>query len=190
MKKTLTIIAFFTLVTSSIWAQEFRGFDKSPMDIAYLPDNFAHDRKFAPERKLGNSALIRVVYSRPQKKGRVVFGGMVKYDEVWRLGANEATEIKIYQDLEVGGKTLKKGTYAMFAIPAENEWTIIFNTDLDEWGSYSYQEDKDVLRVKASLKSNDSIVEAMTIQFEDLTDGKAVMRIAWDTTIVELAISY
>ena len=190
MKKILLILFIGCLISTHLIAQEFRGLDKSPMDRAYLPDNFAHDRKFAPERKLGESALIKVVYSRPQKKGREVFGGMVKYGEVWRLGANEATEIKIYQDIEVGGQSLKKGRYAMFAIPGEKEWTIIFNTDLDEWGHYSYNEANDVLRVKATVSKNENVVEAMTIQFEDLKNGKAVMRVAWDTVIAELAINY
>jgi hypothetical protein len=188
MKKILTSIALFTFVVTGVWAQEFRGMDKSPMDMAFLPDNFAHDRKFAPERNLGESAFIKVIYSRPQKKGREVFGGMVKYDEVWRLGANETTEMKVYQDIKIGGKTLVKGTYAVFAIPTVNEWTIIFNSDLDEWGHYSYMEGHDVLRVKAAVKLNDVIVEAFTIQFEDTADGQAKMIFAWDTVIAELPI--
>ncbi len=188
MNKNLTIIAMLTFVVTSAWAQEYRGLDKSPMDMAYLPDNFAHDRKFAPERNLGESAFIKVIYSRPQKKGREVFGGMVKYDEVWRLGANETTEMKVYQDIKIGGKTLVKGTYVVFAIPTASEWTIIFNSDLDEWGHYSYKEEHDVLRVKAPVKSNDVIVEAFTIQFEDSANGKAKMIFAWDTVIAELPI--
>jgi hypothetical protein len=188
MKKNLIILLLLTLVTSGVWAQVFRGLDKSPMDMAYLPDNFAHDRKFAPERNLGQSAYIRIIYSRPQKKGREVFGGMVKYNEVWRLGANETTEMKVYQDIKIGGKTLIKGTYAVFAIPTVNEWTIIFNNVLDEWGHYSYKEEHDVLRVKAFLKSNDIIVEAFSIQFEDSGNGKAKMMFGWDTVIAELPI--
>ena len=178
MKNILTIIALLTIVTCAGWAQEFRGLDKSPMDMAYLPDNFAHDRKFSPERNLGESAIIKIIYSRPQKKGREVFGGMVKYGEVWRLGANETTEMKVYQDIKIGGKVLISGTYAVFTIPTENEWTMIFNTDLDEWGHYSYKAEHDALRVKATVKNNANVVEAMSIQFEDLTDGNAVMRIA------------
>jgi hypothetical protein len=115
---------------------------------------------------------------------------MVKYNEIWRLGANEETEIQVYQDIEIGGMSLKKGTYAMFAIPTENEWIIIFNSDLNQWGHYSYNKDLDVLRVKASVKTGKDLVEAMAIQFEDLGDGKAVMRIAWDTTIAETTINY
>lgn len=188
MKTLLSIIIIITSINSSSWAQEFRGLDKSPLDIAYLPDNFAHDRKFAPERNLGESAYIRVIYSRPQKKDRVVFGNMVKYDELWRLGANETTEMKVYQDIKIGGKTLIAGTYAVFALPNAEEWTIIFNSDLDEWGHYSYNEEHDVLRVAASVKANDAVVEAFTIQFEGQGDGKAVMSIAWDKQIAELPI--
>ena len=190
MKYRLLLVALVITFSVSVNAQDFRGMDKSPMDMAYLPDNFSHDRKFAPERKLGDSPIIRVIYSRPQKKGREVFGGMIKYDEIWRIGANEETEIQLYQDITIDGKSLKKGTYAMFVIPSEKEWTIIFNSDLDQWGHYSYNQDLDVLRVKATVKTGDEVVEAMAIQFEDMGNGKAVMRIAWDTTIAETSIEY
>lgn len=187
MKRISLIIAIVVIINISGWAQEFRSLDKSPMDMAYLPDDFAHDRKFAPERKLGERAIIKVVYSRPQKKGREVFGGIVKYNEVWRLGANETTEMKVYQDIQIGGKVLTKGTYAVFAIPTAAEWTIIFNSDLDEWGHYSYQEEHDVLRVKATVKSTDDTIEAFSIRFEDTASG-GIMRFGWENTIAELTI--
>ena len=190
MKKKLILLTFILGLAGSAWAQEFRGLDKSPLDNAYLPDNYAHDRKFAPDRKLGESAVAKITYSRPQKKGRQVFGNLVKYNEVWRLGANENTEIEVYQDLKFGGKTLKKGRYSMFAIPSEKEWTFIFNSDFDRWGHYSYDEGHDVLRVKAAVKQNDNVVEAFSIQFEDLEPGKAILRFAWDTTVAELPVSY
>lgn len=190
MKKNIAICALFSLVAFSSFAQEFRGLDKSPMDRAYLPDNYAHDRKFAPERKLGESAILKVDYSRPQKKGRVVFGGMVSYNELWRLGANEATEIKVYKDIRIGGKSLNMGTYSMFAIPTKDNWTIIFSSDLDCWGQYSYNKEHDVLRLETPVIANKDIVEELSIQFEDLDEGKAVMYIAWDMIRVELAVSY
>lgn len=190
MKKNILLIGLVIFMLNTALAQEFRKIDKSPMDMAYLPDNFAHDRKFAPERKLGESAVAKVVYSRPQMKGRKVFGGLVKYGELWRLGANEATQIEVYQDIKIGGKTLKKGTYAMFAIPTEKEWTIIFNSDLDEWGHYSYVKEHDVLQVTASTKQVDKPIEAFSIQFEDLAAGKAILRFGWDTTVAELPVEY
>jgi len=184
MYKIIAIISFITMMAGSTLAQEFRGLDKSPLDHAYLPDNFAHDRKPA------DKAIIRVTYSRPQKKNREVFGGIVNYDNVWRLGANEATEIKVYKDVKIGGKPLKMGTYSMFAIPKEKGWTIIINSDLDFWGHYSYLEAHDVLRVEAIVKQNAVAVEALSIQFAGLHEGEAVMKIAWDKTIVELPITY
>lgn len=184
MKNKLTL-ALLLFVSSFSFGQSFRDIDKSPVDIAYLPDNFAHDRKFAPGRNLPESAVIRVVYGRPQMKGREVFGNLIDYDEVWRTGANEATEIKLYQDVSFAGKKLKAGTYALFTIPGKKEWTIIFNSDLNHWGAYSYNEAKDVLRVKVNSKSSKEQVEAFSIQFTD-----NAMNLAWDKTIVEVPIKY
>ena len=185
MKTPLVLVAIILSFTTSTLGQSFRSIDKSPVDIAYLPDDFAHDRKFAPERKLPESAGVRVTYGRPQMKGRVVFGELVPYGKVWRTGANEASEFNVYEDITIGGKSLKAGTYALFSIPGENEWTIIFNSDLDHWGAYSYNEAYDVLRVSAAVSHNTESVEAFSIQFDDHT-----MRMAWDKTIVELPIEY
>ncbi len=172
------------VITSLSYAQSFRDVDKSSMDKAYFPDNFAHDRE-------GNDkAIIRVTYSRPLKKDREVFGGLVAYDQVWRTGANEATEIKLYSDVKFGGKKLKAGSYSLFSIPGDTEWIIIFNSDLDYWGAYSYKEENDVLRIAVQPRENQEIVEAFSIQFEDKMGGSAVMYLAWDKTIVEIPFEY
>ncbi len=163
-------------------AQDFRGIDKSPMDMAYFPDNFAHDRK------PGEKAIARVIYSRPQKSGRVVFGNLVPYGKVWRVGANEATEIKFYQDVELAGKKIVAGTYSLFAIPGEKQWTIILNKDLDYWGAYSYNEKNDVLRLTAPASALDKVVENFTIQFENKGEKQGVMKLAWDKTVVEVPL--
>lgn len=190
MKKITLLIACLGLITTVSFAQSFRGLDKSPLDRAYLPDHFAHDIKFAPERNLPDSPILKIDYSRPQKKGRQVFGGMVKYNEIWRLGANEATEIKVYQDVKIDGKLLREGTYTMYAIPTEEIWTIIFNRDVDQWGHYSYDNKNDVLRVDAHVLQNDQPVEEFSIQFEDSEQGVALMYIAWDMNRVEIPIGY
>lgn len=190
MRNLIRIVVIFSLFTTVSLAQEFRGLDKSPLDRVYLPDHFAHDIKFAPERNLPDFPVLRVDYSRPQKKGRVVFGGMIKFNELWRLGANEATEIKVYKDVEIEGKLLRKGTYSMYAIPTEKEWTVIFNTALDHWGHYSYDENNDVLRISAHVLKNQKPVEEFSIQFDDVEEGIGVMYIAWDMDRVELPISY
>tara|TARA_R110002126_G_scaffold149547_1_gene295534 strand:+ start:220 stop:792 length:573 start_codon:yes stop_codon:yes gene_type:complete len=190
MKKITLFCAYFSLFTSISFSQNFRGLDKSPLDRVYLPDHFAHDIKFAPERNLPDSPVLKVDYSRPQKNGRVVFGGLVKYNEIWRLGANEATEIKVYKDVKIDGKLLRKGTYTMFAIPTKEEWTIIFNRAVDQWGHYSYDEKYDILRVDAHVLHNTNPIEEFSIQFEDSENGIALMYIAWDMDRVELPISY
>ena len=176
------ILSFFS--TACAVAQSFRASDKSPMDMAYFPDNFAHDRSD------GDKAILRVTYSRPYKKGRNVFGGIVPFDKVSRTGANEVPEIKVYRDIKIGEQTLKAGVYALFTIPSKDGWTIIFSSDLDYWGAYSYNKDNDVLRAKAVLKSTNAVIEQFSIQFSEDGKNKGLMYFAWDTTIAELSFSY
>lgn len=175
-------------VAANAQAQSFKALDKSPMDMVYYPDEFSHDRKFAPQ-KVGDKAYIRLIYTRTAKKEREVFGKLVPYGKVWRVGANECTEIKFYQDVTVAGKTVKAGTYSLFAIPNETEWTLILNTDLDQWGAYSYNVANDVLRVNVPVKKSDAVIEHLSIQFAKSAEKEALLRMGWDTTLVELPIS-
>jgi len=165
-------------------AQSFKGLDKSPLDMAYFPNNFAHDRKE------GDKAVIRVIYSRPQKKDREVFGKMVRYDKVWRTGANEATEIKLYQDVTFAGEKLAAGSYSLFTIPNKDKWEIIFNKELDYWGAYSYDKSKDVLRVSAKVEEASKVIEAFSISFSDDGTGKGIMTMGWDKTVVTVPFTY
>ena len=192
MKKTLVLIALFSLLIVEIQAQKLRGTDKSPMDMAYYPDNFAHDRKFAPQLIGNMPAIVRVTYSRPAKKEREIFGTkLAPFGEVWRMGANESTEIKFYQDVTIQGKKVKAGTYSLFAIPTATEWTIILNKDLDFWGAYSYNKDNDLLRVSVPTKKTDEVVESFSIQcVKGSNDKETIMKMAWDTTLVEVPISF
>jgi hypothetical protein len=184
MNKILLPLVFLFVLSGMSYAQSFRGPDKSAMDMAYFPDHFAHDRKE------GQKAIIRVTYSRPMKNGREIFGSLEPYGKVWRTGANEATEIKLYQDVTFGGKKIKAGAYSLFTIPGEKEWTIIFNKDLDYWGAYSYNEKNDVARITAPVTSLDTTVEAFTIQFEDKGAQQGAMWLAWDQTGVAIPFQY
>lgn len=183
MKKIL-LFALITSIFSVAEAQDFRKPDKSPMDMAYFPDHFAHDRKD------GEKAIIRVTYSRPVKNDREVFGKLVPYGKVWRTGANESTEIKFYQDVDLNGKKVKAGTYALFTIPGEKEWTIILNSDLDYWGAYKYNEKNDVVRVTAPVSTLTEPLESFSVQFQSKGDKKGVMKLGWDKTVVEVPFSY
>jgi hypothetical protein len=182
MKKTTLLACLFCLFVLGASAQGFRNADKSPMDAAYFPDNFAHDRKD------GEKAMVRVLYSRPAKNGREVFGTLVPYGKVWRTGANENTEIKFYQDATIQGKKIKAGTYSLFSIPGETEWTLILNSDLDNWGAFKYKQENDVARFTVTPKKLETPLESFAIQFPKGSD--AILRMGWDTTVVELPITF
>ncbi|MEJ7767315.1 MAG: DUF2911 domain-containing protein [Chitinophagaceae bacterium] len=184
MKNIVLAFLFMMAFSSLSLAQQFAGLDKSPMDRAYFPHNFAHDRK------AGEKAIIRVTYSRPAMTGREVMGKLVPYGKVWRSGANEATEIQFYQDVTMAGKKVKTGTYSLFTIPGEKEWTIILSSDLDYWGAYSYKDSNDVVKVTAPVSALDSAVQNFTIQFDKKGDKQGIMKIAWDKTVVDVPFNY
>ncbi len=188
--KKITSVLLFLLISATAFSQKLPGIDKSPMDMAYYPNDFAHDRKFAPKLIGDLPAIIRVIYSRPAKKDREVFGGMIKYGNVWRMGANEAPEIKFYRNVSIQGKQVKAGIYALYAIPNADEWIIILSSDLDQWGAYSYTQERDVMRVNVPVKKTDESVENFTIQFAKNSDSEAIMKILWDTTLIEVPIKY
>ena len=179
------VLTFCALLGLSVTltAQTFRKPDKSPMDMAYFPDHFAHDRKD------GEKAVVRVTYSRPVRNGRAVFGKLVPYGQVWRTGANESPEIKFYQDVVLAGKPVKAGTYSLFTIPNEKEWTIILNTDVDYWGAFKYNQEHDVVRVTAKVGALSEPLENFSIQFESTGDKSFVMRMGWDKTYCELPVA-
>ena len=191
MKFAGLLAALLLSFAFSTEAQSLRGLDKSPMDMAYYPDDFAHDRKFAPA-KVGDKVYARVTYSRPAKNGREVFGKLIPYGKVWRVGANEATEIKFFTDATIQGKKIKAGVYSLYAIPTETEWTIILNSDLDQLGAYSYKPELDVLRVTASVKKTENVVENFTVQFKKAKDTptESIMMLAWDNVQVDIPITF
>jgi hypothetical protein len=173
------LIVAFVLMASFAEAQTLPALDASPADIAY----------FRPNGRNSFPVIIKVTYGRPLKKGRTMLGGIEPFGKVWRLGANEATEIKLYQDTKFGDKVVKAGTYSLFAIPEANEWTIIFNSDLDTWGAFSYKEAKDVARIKVPTGKTEAPVEAFSIAFAG-TAGKGDMIMAWEETMVKVPFTY
>lgn len=174
MKKTtfFTTLVFAVLMLFSVntEAQKFANLDKSPLDVTY----FRADRNATP--------MVKVIYSRPQLKGRAL-SELAPNGKVWRTGANEATEIKFFQDMNFGGKTVKAGTYSLYTIPNDTEWTVILSNSLDVWGAYNYNESNDALSVQAPVSSGDA-VEAFSIAFENNT-----MYLAWGTTRVAVSVS-
>lgn len=178
--KALLLVIFSVLISGVAVAQKFPTADASPADVAYLREN---GRRSAP--------VAKVIYGRPQKKGRTMLGGTEPFGKVWRLGANETTEIKLFRDVTFGDKVVKAGTYSLYAIPNATEWTIIFNSKLDTWGAYEYEEGKDVVRFNVPVGKTDAEVESFSILFDEANgSGKSTMNIGWENTLVKIPVKF
>ena len=130
----------------------------------------------------GGAASITIKYSQPSAKGRKIMGDLVPYDKVWRTGADNSTSINLSAPVKVEGQDLAAGTYAIFTIPGEKEWTIIFNKTI-AWGHYSYKQDDDVLRVKVKPSKTDSFVETFNIS---IANDKVILK--WENTQVAVGV--
>ena len=167
MKKiSLFLVGVLSVLTVIAQQSVLPPVDKSPMDMSYYPTNFP---VLKIQDKITEPLVTRVVYSRPQKAGRVIFGGLVEYGKVWRLGANEATEIEFYKHVRVGGKKISRGRYTLYALVNENSWTIIVNKETDTWGAFKYNPLKDVVRVEVPVQKTDSVIESLAMAFEKTT---------------------
>lgn len=188
MKRNLLLLSIFQLFFICLMAQNssLPALDKSPMDMAYFPDKYP---VLKIQDKVTGLPVARVIYSRPQKAGRLIFGGLVKYGEVWRLGANEATEIEFFKHVKIGGKKVAKGRYTLYAIPGEKEWTIILNKDTDIWGAFKYDAKKDILQTVVPVHQTDAVVENLSMQFEKSTLGSNLI-IAWDNVKISLPVIF
>lgn len=171
MKNVLMLLLLFATV-SLVRAQDKKP-PVSPRITAESPDK-----------------SIKVMYGQPSKKGRVIFGAegsqsLEKYGKVWRTGANEATEVTFKNDVMFGGKMVKAGTYTLYTIPGEKEWTVLLNSTLGQWGAYDYEKIKgsDVATVKVPVSMNKTPIEKLTI-----TPSNSSIAIAWDNMTVSVPV--
>jgi Protein of unknown function (DUF2911) len=163
----------------------YASIDKSPMDMIYFPVDY-------PKLKMSHTTNIppvaRIIYSRPHREGRKIFGELLKYGEPWRLGANEATEIELHRDVTIQNKKVAKGRYILYCIPYENKWTIVFNSNVDSWGLKMDSRD-DVYKFDVPLTFNSSLlIEYFTIAFEK-TDKGFDMLMVWENMTARLPIT-
>lgn len=175
MKNSILLVAMVLSLVSftQVQAQEFSGLDKSPMDMALYPGR-------APEK------VVRVIYSRPQLKGRSL-ADLAPSGKVWRTGANESTEITFYKDVTFGGAAVPAGTYSLFTIPGDGEWTVILNKNLNQWGAYSYDEAADLVRVTAASSQDGESLDPFSIAFKEVSGG-VHMVMGWANTRVAVPI--
>ncbi len=160
--------------------------DKSPMDMCYYPVDYP---VLKIQDKTPGPLVARAIYSRPQKNGRRLFGELVEYGKVWRLGANEATELEFFQDVKIDNKKVKKGRYTLYALVDTDKWTIILNKETDTWGAFRYDMTKDVVRVAVPVEHQSEVTEAFSMEFEKAKKG-ATLIINWDDVQVKLPITW
>lgn len=175
--------------------------DSLPSPLAFQPDSARPQSipdTVKPEPRPSPVALasykdegtyLKIVYGQPYKKGRVIFGNIAKWGQVWRTGANEATEITFTRDLKLDGKVCRAGTYTLFTIPNPDRWTIILNSELGQWGAYSYKPERDVLRVDVPAQKSDQIYEALMFKFNE-TDAGADLVLHWDDVMVSIPLAF
>lgn len=171
LKFALRVLLIFFIIPSA-HAQEFPRLDASPLDIT-----IARNKDMSP--------IVRVIYSRPQKRNRTIFGDLVPYGEVWRTGANEATELEIYEPLLVENHLLTPGTYTLYTIPGEKEWTVIINCETNAWGAFSYDKAMDFIRIQVKSSRAAALIESLSMAFKPNSDGVSLM-IGWDDRYIEV----
>jgi hypothetical protein len=175
MKKTILLVAVFVITigfSNQAIAQNFKGLDKSPMDIASFPSNYRVSEK-----------VIKIIYSRPQLKGRSL-EKLAPLGKKWRTGANEATEVTFYKDVIFGGAAVKAGTYTMYAIPGKNTWTVALSSQLNVWGVYFHKDENDVAKVTIPVKQTEENLDVFSIAIdEDMT-----INMGWGTTLISIPV--
>src|SRR5699024_7745829 len=173
MKHYLSALLFSGFLTFSVAAQEFQM--PAPSPSLKIEQDFS-------------TTFIKLEYSRPSVKERKVFGDLIPFDEVWRTGANSTTQITFGETVEIAGREVKPGTYTLYTIPGEKEWTVILNTDLDNWGADGYNKRKNVLETKIPVKTLKEQQETFSLTVEDMTKNSANLTLSWADVKIEIPI--
>jgi hypothetical protein len=159
--------------------------DLSPMDISYFPVDY-------PKLKMADSIktppVMRLIYSRPHKQGRKIFGNIVKYGQPWRMGANETSEIEFFQPVTIQDKKVNVGRYMIYCIPDSTEWTIILNSNVYTWG-LRIDSTKDIMRFMIPTEKASVNFEYLTMVFRYATGG-AELVMAWDDVQARLRVNF
>lgn len=161
------------------------GLDKSPMDMCYYPIDYP---KLKMSGNVSEPLIARLIYSRPQKNNRVIFGDLIKYGSFWRLGANEATEIEFFKDVNITGKRVQKGRYVIYCIPQPDNWTILLNSDLYTWG-LKIDSTRDEYKFNIPVARTRFPYELFTMEFEKAEKGMQ-LNMEWDSLKASLPITW
>jgi hypothetical protein len=192
-KTIFVILLAAILLTSLAAAQRISPLTYDDPEFEWLDNRDPDSPRPSPNAFTGlqvGSTRVMVAYGSPAAKGRKVFGGLVPYGRLWRTGANEATTLTTNGETLIGGHELEAGTYTLFTIPRESEWTIVLNSDNNQWGAYERDPELDVLEIKIPSEQAE-FRENLTFGFEGIDpDGSAgELVIAWETTAVRVPIA-
>jgi len=190
MKKLIfvSILLLFGLVIQAQGDSKWPPIDVSPMEVIYYPANVAWRNYLKGEERNANPKM-KLIYSRPQKKGRQIFGGLIAFGSDWRLGANEATTISFYQAIGIGDQTLQAGTYTIAATVNESEWTINISTETGIWGIANRDEDQIVAKMTVPTELIESTTESLSMTFQEVSDKEVDLIIQWENTRAKLPIN-
>lgn len=169
-------------------APSMAGEDKSPMDLAQYPSRSRFQNFLKPEEVDANQPKIRVVYSRPQMNGRTIFGELLKYGEMWRVGANQTTLVSFYEDVNIGGTDIKKGTYGLFAKVHEDNWELIVHKNTQSWGHPNHDEKDNIVTVTAKTEATPKTLEALSVTFDEKGGNQVDIVIGWENTMARLPV--
>ncbi|GGF14621.1 DUF2911 domain-containing protein [Flavobacterium limi] len=175
--KKIILLSFIIIQSLSISAQE-------KVQIKLTPAS----PSASFQQEIGSST-IKIAYSRPLARGRKIFGELVPFGKLWRTGASDCTTISTNEDITFGNSVLKTGTYSIFSIPSENEWTIIINSDVTLHGETGYDEKKDVMRFSVPTEQTTNFYETFTMELNDINNkGEGFLKIEWENTMVKIPI--
>lgn len=174
MKKIFYAIVATVLVNFGVDAQAIKT--PAPSTTQTIKQDFA-------------LSSIEIVYSRPNMKGRVVFGDLAPMGKLWRTGANAATKVTFGEDVKVGGVAVKAGSYVLYTIPNKDEWEVILNKGLNNWGVDGYKAEEDVAKFTVKPMTLPMNVETFTMQIADVMPASANIQIMWEKTAVAIPVT-
>lgn len=188
MKNILIVLVVIVSVLSC--KNESKKIDKSEHENHVITS----EKEEAPKKKVLSphtsamamigDAHIHIDYSSPGVRGRIIFGGLVGYDDVWQTGAHKATWIETNKDLTIDGQLLQAGKYGIFTIPSKGEWTVILNKNWDQHGKDEYDEKDDVIRFKVTPSISENITEHLEYKVNKASETEGTISLAWEKVMI------
>ena len=181
--KAIVSILFFAILITGCKNQEQKKEERNHQEIKTNKEETPQKKPLSPHTSamaMVGDAHINIDYSSPGVRDRIIFGGLLAYDQVWQAGAHMATWIETNKDLEIEGKTLPAGKYGFFTIPSKDEWTVIFNSNWEQHGKDEYDKKNDVLRFKVQPEISNEITEHLEYKVNKINDEDGSISLAWE----------